>query len=282
MATVASNHLNFIYKLDGDVTEVDVFKLAPALLALGELIQDSNVEINPEGKKISVNVKPFREGSFVVDLRLFAESNFQQIIDFLKPHSLEQLKTLLEVIGLIGGLPYGAVKAIKHLKGRPKTVEEPKPGEFRYTSIEDKSITVNGDVHRLLTNPKITNNIYKIYVSPLEELPQVDEIKTYIEGQESEQVVVGRNEVPTLKEFVNPSPTPTDAQEITKETLHKGVYLNPQRGSFLSPTSALRTGSVPIRLLRPRTRRVASPDVRITRLLTPFAATLTGKQGQGE
>jgi hypothetical protein len=90
MPDISDGHLNFIYKLEGDVTEVDVFKLAPTLLALGELIQDSNAELNPGStKKISVNVKPFREGSFIVDLRLFAETNFQQIIDFLKPYSLE-------------------------------------------------------------------------------------------------------------------------------------------------------------------------------------------------
>src|SRR5258708_6094100 len=155
------NHLNFVYKLDGNVAEVDIFKLAPTLLALGELIQESNKEINPDGRQIGVNVKPFRQGSFIVDLTLFPSSNLQQMIDIFVPHSLEQLKTLLEVIGLITTgstvVVLGAVGAIKKLKGRPKSIEEIKPGEFRYTAIDGNSFTVPTTVHQLLSNSSITN-----------------------------------------------------------------------------------------------------------------------------
>ena len=183
---MSDRHLNFVYKLDGDVKEVDIFKLAPTLLALGELIQDSNKELNPVGRQIAVNVKPFREGSFIVDLTIFSGTNLQHVIDFLTPHSLEQLKTLLEIIGLIATgtvtATYGAVKAIKKLGGRPKSVEEIKPGEFRYTAVDDNSFTVTGQVHQLLSNSSITNNIYKIYGGPLQDIPSVEDVATYIEG----------------------------------------------------------------------------------------------------
>jgi hypothetical protein len=56
---MAESHL--VYKLEGDIREVDIFKLAPTLLALGELIQDSN-QLFPDGRDIAVNVKPFRKG----------------------------------------------------------------------------------------------------------------------------------------------------------------------------------------------------------------------------
>jgi hypothetical protein len=57
---MAESHL--VYKLEGDIREVDIFKLAPTLLALGELIQDSNHQLFPDGRDIAVNVKPFRKG----------------------------------------------------------------------------------------------------------------------------------------------------------------------------------------------------------------------------
>src|ERR1035438_4893053 len=139
---MAESHL--VYKLEGDIKEIDVFKLAPTLLALGGLIQESNRELFPEGQDVGVNVKPFREGSFIVDLTLFSPSHLQQLINFLTPHSLEQLNSLLQSIGLvstgIGTTAIGAVQAIKFLKGKPKSVEEVGPGEFRYTSQEDNSI----------------------------------------------------------------------------------------------------------------------------------------------
>jgi hypothetical protein len=229
------NHLNFVYKLEGDIQEVDIFKLAPTLLALGELIQESNKTLYPDGKEIGVNVRPFRDGSFIVDLSMFPQSNFQQLLEFFTPHSLEQLKTLLEVIGLTAGgttgAVVGAVKAIKFLRGKPKTIEEIKPGEYRF-SVDDRSITVDRSVKALLSSQSITNNIYKIYANPLQEQPNVKDVKTYLREDEAKAITVSREELPSFKEFANPSPEPTDMLETVKETTHTGVFLNPKRGAF--------------------------------------------------
>ena len=215
--------------MEGDLKEIDIFKLAPTLLALGELIQQSNHELYPDGREIGVNVKPFHDGSFIIDLSMFPQNNLQQLLEFLKPHSIEQLKTLLEVIGLIGGGAVGAVKVMKFLRGKPKTVEEIKPGEFRMT-VEDRSITVDNSTKLLLANNSITQNILKIY-SPLETQSDVDDVKTYLKENEQTAVTVARSEVVNLKEFVMPAPE-IDPTETVKETVHNDVYLNPKRGAF--------------------------------------------------
>ena len=231
------NHLNFVYQLDGDVKEVDVFKLAPTLLAIGQLIQDSNRALNPDsGREIGVNVKPFREGSFIVDLTIFPDSQLRQLLDFLHPHSIEQLQALLESIGLIAGgttaTVVGAVKAIRFLKGRPKSVEEIKPGEYRLTTVDDRSITVDRSTHTLLNNSSVTQNIYKIYVDPLEAQPSITDVKTYLKEDETNAIKVERSEIPILREFANPSTIPSDVAETSNETVHKDVFLNPKRGAF--------------------------------------------------
>jgi len=235
-ALMPENHINFVYKLEGDVADIDIFSLAPTLLALGELIQESNRLLYPNGREIGVNVKPFREGSFIVDLSMFPTTNLQQLLDFVTPHSLEQLKTLLEVIGLIGTgagvTTVGAVKAIRFLRGKPKSVEEIKPGEYRLTTIDDRSITVDGPVKTLLSNSSITTNIYKIYGVPLESQPNVKDVKTYLKEDEAGAVQIERHEVPSLREYASPSPLPTEPKETVKETLHPGVFLNPKRGAF--------------------------------------------------
>jgi len=228
------NHVNFVYKLDGDVQEVDVFKLAPTLLALGELIQESNQEVNPAGRQIGVNVKPFREGSFIVDLTIFPQTNLQQVLDLLGSQSAGQVKLLLEWIGLItgsGGI-VGVVQLIKWLKGKPKAVDEIKPGEFRYTAGDDRSITVDVHVHQLFSSSRITNNIYKVYGAPMEDQSSVTDIRTYVEGESGTEVVFERSEVPIVREFMDPSATLTSSGEIVKEHVQEGVFLNPKRGSF--------------------------------------------------
>ncbi len=230
------NHLNFVYQLEGDVKEIDIFKLAPTLLAIGELIQQSNRELNPNGPEVGVNVKPFRDGSFIVDLTLFQDSNFRQLLHFLTPHSLEQLESLLRDIGMIAagtvGAGVGAVKALKFLRGRPKAVDEVKPGEFRLTTIDDRSITVDRSTHLLLQNSSIVHNIFKVYGDPLDAQPNVDDVKTYLKGDESSAVKVERSDVSGLREYINPSLLPADVKETAQDDIQKGVFLNPKRGAF--------------------------------------------------
>jgi len=230
---VPETHLNFVYKLDGDVREVDVFSLAPTLLALGELIQAGNQEVNPEGRQIGINVKPFREGSFIVDLTVFPQTHLQQLLDILGSKPAEQIKNVLEWLGLVGGGPggiYGVVQLIKWLRGKPKSVEEIGPGEFRYTATDDRSITVAAPVHQLISNSSITNNIYKVYVSPLENQQFVEDVKTYLSENEESAVKVTREDAHAIREFANA--VPTNPTETIKESIHEDVYLNPKRGSF--------------------------------------------------
>jgi hypothetical protein len=228
------NHVNFVYKLDGNVQEIDVFQLAPTLLSLGELIQESNRQINPTGRQIGVNVKPFRQGSFIVDLTIFPQTNLQQVLDLLTNHSVEQVKNLLEWIGLISGGSgiVGVVQLIKWLKGRPKSVEEVQPGEFRYTAGDDNSITVSGQVHALYSNSTVTNHIYKVYASPMEGQSAVTDVKTYVEGDQETEVTVARDEVFAMREIAGPVLEAASADSIVREHIQSGVFLNPKRGSF--------------------------------------------------
>ena len=203
-----NDHVNFVYELEGDITEVDVFKLAPTLLSLGELIQDSNRQINPDGRQIGVNVKPFRQGSFIVGINVFPDSNLQQLLDIFDLHRVQQVKQLLEWIGLIAGTPIGAVQLIKWLRGKPKSVEEVTPGQFRYTAADNRTITVDGRVHTLVSSSTITNNINNVFVVPLEQLPEINDVKTFIEDEEGSAVTVSKDEVPIMREYLTPHVVP--------------------------------------------------------------------------
>jgi hypothetical protein len=222
-----------VYELEGTISEIDVFKLAPTLLSLGNLIQNSNRQLFPDGADLAVNAKPFRAGSFIVDLSLVSSSHIEQLIQFLKPHSVEQLRELLECIGLVAGGAIGAVKAVKALKGKPPRVEDVAPGEFRYTTDDGTSFTVKKSVHALLSNISIVQNIYEIYGPPMINDPSVRSIKTYSEGQEDRAVTVSRSEVETIEDFAESvallSP---EAPEIVRDVVHHDVLLNPKRGAF--------------------------------------------------
>ena len=57
-----SNPVNFVYQLDGDIEGVDVKDLSPILLSLGELIQEANKTINPDGREFLLKLNPFKKG----------------------------------------------------------------------------------------------------------------------------------------------------------------------------------------------------------------------------
>src|SRR2546421_9972780 len=91
MSTPENGRVDFIYKLGGNPSEVDVFALAPTLLALGKLIQEGNRTLYPDGKQIAVSVKPFRGGSFIVDVSLFPTDAIYPILALVKdvpPHQI--------------------------------------------------------------------------------------------------------------------------------------------------------------------------------------------------
>lgn len=231
-----SQKVNFIYRLEGkDISEgFDVFALAPILLSVGELIKEANKILNPGGKDLAVNVKPFQEGSFIVDIVLFAQNNFQQIIDLVNGENVKEIKELLEWIGLISGGTLGVggslIWLIKKLNGRPKTVEQVKPNEVRYTSEEGNTYTVNSKVHQLFSNCKIQNFVYNAYGKPLEN-ENVDNIECYIQDEQNKtKEVFEKDTAKSLKNYSEAQlPSLVAEEEIINST---DVFVSPKRGSF--------------------------------------------------
>lgn len=147
--------VNLIYKLEGSLVNkgIDVFELSPLLLSIGKLIQESNDIVHPNSQRISVNVKPFQKGSFVIELALSASNNLQQLIHFVNQDNVKQIKELLEWIGIIGS-GAGVISIYKFLKGPPKKTEA-KADEVKITDQNDNSITVNKKAFSLFQNNSI-------------------------------------------------------------------------------------------------------------------------------
>ncbi len=230
-------NVNLIYKLSGSEEKIkqglSVFELAPVLLAVGGLIKESNKTIFPMGREIAVNVKPFREGSFIVDIVLFASNNLQQIIDYVNCDNAKQIKELLEWIGIIvGGVSFTGMslyKLVKFLKGKPKNIEQVKPNEIRYTGQDDNSITVPKEVHQLFQNCNIQNVFYEAFGKPLEQ-DGLTKVETYLDKEEKTKVEFAKKEAEYLKNYANAEIPTLDLEEIVESPME--VFLSPKRGSF--------------------------------------------------
>ena len=161
MILPAMKRTQFTVSFDGTAVRsglMDVRDLAPALLSLGELIQEANRTLNGETAKVSVKVRSnFKKGSFEVDLILI-QTLIEQAKVMLLSQQVTDAKAILENLFFFGGIPVAAGGSLfalyKWLKGR-------KPKENQITIIENNvTINIDGDVY------KTSRKAYELFNSP--------------------------------------------------------------------------------------------------------------------
>ena len=140
---------------------MDVRDLAPAMLALGDLIREANNEINEGRSKVKLLVNSdFEHGCFNINFEL-VQSFLEQVKTLIDDDNVKTAREVLEWIGIIGtsiGLPFLAY--LKLRKGRPiqdvtelkdpdKTgiVEVRFEGDLNYVEVHQK-------VYNLGENPR--------------------------------------------------------------------------------------------------------------------------------
>lgn len=155
---------------DGEAVQagtMDVRELAPALLAVGDLFQNSGKLLNGEDAQVSVRVRSdFRRGSFEISLDVL-HSLFEQAKLLFQSDDYKTAKQLIELLfgsGIVGGGLFGLAKL---LRGRKATSATPLPNGSVNIEINNTHIEIHGDVARLYNNSDVREAMYGV-VRPLE------------------------------------------------------------------------------------------------------------------
>src|ERR1700727_134208 len=129
-----SDSIDVIYKIEGDQSEVDVFELSRVLDSIGTIAIESYRVAHPDEGELKLAIKPFKEGSFIMDIAFQLQQNPAILFVLTHPEVRDNLKSTLEAIGFIKKVNEtgnSLLELIKRLKdGKPEKVE--KKGEKSY------------------------------------------------------------------------------------------------------------------------------------------------------
>jgi len=223
-----SASVHFSIKYDGPALanhQMDVRELAPALIALSELLEQSNKAAFPDAAEVRVNVQGnFKGGSFGVDL-IAVQNIAQQLVAMFSGPEATAAANLLAILGGIGLLGHdGLIGVIKWLRGR-------KPSSIRFEGdktvfeiIEAEAIeTFETDLvaGKLYQSRVVRQSLAKV-IKPLER-DGVDVFATGLGGET--QAVVTKADVAAFMSAASEA-------DIVSDTTAEGVLLQIESAVF--------------------------------------------------
>jgi len=223
-----SASIGFSIKYDGPALashEMDVRELAPALLALSSLLEQSNSALHGDKPEVRVNVKGnFHSGSFKVDLSA-ALTMKEQIVSLLAGSdatAMANLFGILSGLGLLGG--GGLLGLLLWLRGRkPSKIDY--DGEKAVFTVQEGEIVETTEVDlavgKLYASRSIRQSLAKV-VKPLSR-DGIDYFASCRDGKT--EVVITKDQAPAFLDAY-------DDAEVISDTVTDGTVLQIESASF--------------------------------------------------
>lgn len=225
---VMSKSVHFSIKYDGPALaghQMDVRELAPALIALSELLEQANKAAFPDAAEVRVNIQGnFKGGSFGVDL-VAMQTIAQQLVSMFSGPEATAAANLFAILGGIGLLgPGGLISVIKWLRGR-------KPSAIRFEG--DKTVFELRDVETVETfevdliagklyQSRIVRQSLAKVIKPLER----DGVDVFACGLD------GKTHAVVTKQDVSAFMLSASAADVVSDTLNEGVLLQIESAVF--------------------------------------------------
>jgi hypothetical protein len=186
---MATEKFHLVYDGPGlEHHQMDVRDLAPALLAVGDLVERANDMFNGDRSKVSVKVHAsFKTGCFGIDLET-AQALWSRVQDMLASQHVVNLTTLCGLLGISAfGTLRGAIQVISWIRGRAITKVEPLENGVVRLYIDSDHIDVEEQVLQLVRDYKIRKALEGMIADPLAK-----------EGIESVSVMPKRGDKPVM------------------------------------------------------------------------------------
>lgn len=163
------SHTEFDLTYDGPAVEngmMDVRDLAPALLGVGQLIEAANRVLYGSNAVANVRVMTVRTGSFNIGLDV-GVTFLQAMRDMWSGPEATAAANLIAVMTFGTGVPIGAIKLIKMLKGRNPNAIHRKEGGRVEVEINGQRIEVDEPVARVAVDLNVRLALESVIAEPL-------------------------------------------------------------------------------------------------------------------
>jgi hypothetical protein len=142
---------------------MDVRDLAPALIAVGQLIDAANTALNADGAKVKVQVTATSNGSFEIDLEV-VQTLHERLVSLLTGTEITAAANLIALITAAGGSLFWLIK--KTRGASPKSVERLSPDTVRLVMAES-TIDISITLLRLYQDVAVRSAAQRLVEEPL-------------------------------------------------------------------------------------------------------------------
>lgn len=195
--------------------EIDVKELAPAMLALAELLEETNTCLNGNRAKVTVKLKgSFKSGSINIGFALIQDV-YAQILHLLQSNEFSSAINLLNFLGFT--CKDGLIQLLFWVKNRPikkiKKIDE-KTIEIQ---VEEEKRTWNAKIGELFLNTEVRKKVEKMTIPLTRE--GIEEIS--IKHGKNKSLNIRKNDYPALvapiqsDELINEQITETTLQMVS-------------------------------------------------------------------
>lgn len=216
---------------------VDAHELAKVLSNFNGLVRETAAIMGCQGG-VSVNVRPFREGSFIVE---FTAQAADGLLGFFTSSDGNALANALAVLGFVGGGSATLPAIVRKVKGRVDGAKDNGDGTFTYGDGDD-AVTVNSDVHNVVQSQRVASMYTESAIGPIVGSISAQSVQIYVgdartatrDGAGSEFTSRDGEAMGTYRKVATGNSDMLDevTSEKTRFQMH-GIVLHPSSGSYL-------------------------------------------------
>lgn len=226
-----------VYRLSSDsgfTGTVEVHELANAMVAFADTVQSALDACGAEGK-LSVDAKPFKQGSFIME---FILTYGNPIVDLFNSREANALSNVLGILGFIGAPAAVASlpKVVRKVHGKINEHRKTDRGTYVYGEGDD-AIEVDEKAHRVIQSPIVAKKYKVAALSPMKTIDvsinvQIQEKEDFEKGRTDTGEVFSSGDLADMEmyEHVAVEGVPEETEDIT--SVIESMVLSPVNGSY--------------------------------------------------